>query len=365
MPELIPVIDDILNEFFDTISYQGKIADWNNVEETYFDPEGIEDEEGIEHSNELLNEFLDTIEYQQTEEYVLDKTLTKYEKRVDFKKIEKSLDTLELESKEKITEILNKQKDVLKSFLSKKIELKQLTPKLINTLQLKYLRELQQTIKETLRESYRLGQEEVSKELNKKNYQKIPPTYAIEWLSDKSFYIKGVIGDTLLSKIKNTLLTHLETGESLKETMLKVEKIYQPYIGTEIISDALQTTPYRIETMIRTNTTGAFNRGRVAMSYDEDLKDYIIAYQFSAVMDDRTTDICTELDGKIIRKDDPDFDRFVPPQHFNCRSILVPITTDDLPFDSITREEADLALALTPEDFGGRVGGITKPIKNI
>jgi len=44
---------------------------------------------------------------------------------------------------------------------------------------------------------------------------------------------------------------------------------------------------------------------------------------------------------------------------------LVSVTTDDLPFDSITREESDRALALTPEDFGGRVGGITKPVKNI
>jgi len=294
----------------------------------------------------------------------LDRALTKYEKRANFKKIEKTLDKLEEESREKIVEVLTKQMEVLQSFLTKKIESDSLTPKLINTLQLKHLRELQQVIKETLREAYRFGQERALKELSKKNYQRIPPAYAIDYLTNKSFYIKGVLESSILNGVKGTLLSSLESGEGMKETMLKVEQIYKPYIGTEIISDLKQVSPYRIETMMRTNTTGAFNNGRVAMGYDKDLKDYIVAYQYSAVIDDRTTPVCMELDGKIIRKDDPDFDRFVPPQHFNCRSILVPVTTDDEPFKTISREESDNALALTPESFGGRVGGIT-PKKDI
>ena len=39
----------------------------------------------------------------------------------------------------------------------------------------------------------------------------------------------------------------------------------------------------------------------------------------------------------------------------NCRSILVPITTDDEPYKTISRADADKALEVTPESFGGRV----------
>jgi len=50
----------------------------------------------------------------------LDRALTKYEKRANFKKIEKTLDKLEEESREKIVEVLTKQMEVLQSFLTKK-----------------------------------------------------------------------------------------------------------------------------------------------------------------------------------------------------------------------------------------------------
>jgi NAD+--asparagine ADP-ribosyltransferase len=48
----------------------------------------------------------------------------------------------------------------------------------------------------------------------------------------------------------------------------------------------------------------------------------ISGYQFAAVLDDRTSDICNGLHGKkFVAGTEP-----VPPMHFNCRSVLVPIT---------------------------------------
>ena len=53
-----------------------------------------------------------------------------------------------------------------------------------------------------------------------------------------------------------------------------------------------------------------------------DLGDSVESYTFVAVDDDRTTDICQELDGHTFSSDDPDLARYSPPLHYNCRSYL-------------------------------------------
>jgi len=59
------------------------------------------------------------------------------------------------------------------------------------------------------------------------------------------------------------------------------------------------------------------------------VRPYIEAYQYQAIMDDVTTEFCAEHDGQVIRADDPDLQRISPPNHFNCRSVLVPIFVTD------------------------------------
>ncbi len=51
------------------------------------------------------------------------------------------------------------------------------------------------------------------------------------------------------------------------------------------------------------------------------------AYEFQAVIDSRTSEICRPLDGTIYRRGDPKMP--IPPLHPNCRSALVPVV--DLP----------------------------------
>ena len=46
------------------------------------------------------------------------------------------------------------------------------------------------------------------------------------------------------------------------------------------------------------------------------------AYQYSAILDDRTSAICEGLHGKIFKAGSEP----IPPMHFNCRSLLIPIT---------------------------------------
>lgn len=48
------------------------------------------------------------------------------------------------------------------------------------------------------------------------------------------------------------------------------------------------------------------------------------SWTFIAEMDDATTDACRAMNNRTFSTDDPDLERYRPPLHFNCRSILVP-----------------------------------------
>ena len=55
------------------------------------------------------------------------------------------------------------------------------------------------------------------------------------------------------------------------------------------------------------------------------MSDIVQAYQYSAVLDDRTTEFCAAHDGRIFKENDPYIDLIWPPNHFNCRSLFIPV----------------------------------------
>jgi len=83
--------------------------------------------------------------------------------------------------------------------------------------------------------------------------------------------------------------------------------------------------PNRLSTISMHNTSASFNYARQAFFESPENKGFIVAYQYSAIMDRATTPICRSLDGRINR----DFGRYKPPNHFLCRSVLIPITVID------------------------------------
>jgi len=67
-----------------------------------------------------------------------------------------------------------------------------------------------------------------------------------------------------------------------------------------------------------------FNKGR--QSTFERYQEYIFAFRFTAVLDNRTTATCRSLDGKVFQATDPNYALLTPPIHYNCRSFWTPIT---------------------------------------
>ena len=102
----------------------------------------------------------------------------------------------------------------------------------------------------------------------------------------------------------------------------------------DAVRNALSLTPSAnvpayLNTLVRTNTFEALNEARFAEFTDPALDGFVEALEYSAILDDRTTEICQELDGKVFAADSPEWDNYRPPNHYNCRSVLVPITAAD------------------------------------
>jgi len=75
------------------------------------------------------------------------------------------------------------------------------------------------------------------------------------------------------------------------------------------------------EALVRTSVNTVANETQRRVM--EANKDVAPKYRYTATLDTRTTPICQALDGQIFPVDDPDAPR--PPQHWNCRSRMVPV----------------------------------------
>jgi SPP1 gp7 family putative phage head morphogenesis protein len=155
----------------------------------------------------------------------------------------------------------------------------------------------------------------------------------------ESFYITGVMRDDLTQKAKRLILDAVANGEPLEITIEKAKQMFMPYLGMEdgVADDVVK--PYRLETILRTNVTKAYNKGRLASMQDPEVVPFLAAVRFSAILDTRTTEQCQLMHGKYFKLTDPELARAAPPLHFNCRSILVPVTRAQAKKNPIPAEE--------------------------
>ena len=140
----------------------------------------------------------------------------------------------------------------------------------------------------------------------------------------EAFWITGDVTENVLAKSKTIIRRGIRRGDQVW-TEGQLKKLFDGYIKTGEITDGKLGTTYRIETIARNQFTTAFNQGRKALFEDPDVEDFVEAYQWSAVLDNATTDYCAALDTRVLSKEDVNSIGW-PPAHHNCRSIVVPIT---------------------------------------
>ncbi|MEM0472608.1 MAG: minor capsid protein [Sulfolobales archaeon] len=117
----------------------------------------------------------------------------------------------------------------------------------------------------------------------------------------KFFWLSLINNVKTIEKIKNSLDRAIEDG--IPRTAW-IEKYLQN----------LEGKTFYAETVFRTNLTSHYNLG-VMDGYDAEYFEYV------AILDERTTEICHSLNGKIFHRSQTNI---IPPNHYNCRSVVVP-----------------------------------------
>lgn len=231
-----------------------------------------------------------------------------YYKKCDFKAIEAKLDDYDNSIVKEVQPVLNKiYTDIYDQIKKKRIlETKDITR--VDDIKVKYLKELKTILKASFMGIYKDGQTQAQSELLKANFRQ--PTTSEEFLQLLEDETYSYIGDweySVTKSVKQELVKAIKDGKPLSSVL-------------DILDDeGKQLSEVSIERYARTKHTEVMNRGRLEFFESTGV---VAAYQYSAILDDRTSEICRGLHGKIFKAGTEP----VPPTHFNCRSVLVPIT---------------------------------------
>ena len=145
----------------------------------------------------------------------------------------------------------------------------------------------------------------------------------MEYYTTRAFTIAGVVRDDILNDAKQILLNGIKR-QDIPGTMGDLKSMFNKYLDQGIAVDGELLNPARLNTIVRTNMVEAINEGRRNMFADPDVKGFVEYWQYSAILDDRTTDYCACMDQKIFRIED--MATLNPPAHYNCRALAIPVT---------------------------------------
>jgi SPP1 gp7 family putative phage head morphogenesis protein len=145
--------------------------------------------------------------------------------------------------------------------------------------------------------------------------------------SRQSFTITGVARDELLEGSKVIIRRGMIRGASYAEIQESLDRLFEPYYGTAV--DGKVAAGYRLHNIARTNIAEAYNSGRMNLYKHKDVVGFVKAFQYSAVLDDRTTEFCREWHGAIVKEGSVAASQIVPPNHYQCRGFMIPIVAGE------------------------------------
>ncbi len=150
-------------------------------------------------------------------------------------------------------------------------------------------------------------------------------------LKRRYFAIAGIEEGELLKQAQAALIEAIDTGGTLDTFAAALKERAVKYTGGAFGSNLAgqEVGDYHLRTIFRTNAMSAYNEGRREIFEDPDVADEVVAYMYNAIDDDRVRPSHAAMDGKIFRKDDPIWAQWWPPNGYNCRCTVDPITRDE------------------------------------
>ena len=161
-----------------------------------------------------------------------------------------------------------------------------------------------------------------------------------------AFTVAGVAQLDLIQQVKEALASAVAEGKTLEE--------FKDEVGASLEAEWKGTVANpgaRLETIFRTNVQSAYNAGKHHAATEPDALERRPYWQFVAALDNRTTNICRPLNGKVIKADDPFWNDHTPPLHFNCRSTIRPLTEEQAKQRGIATGD-EIPARVSAEGFG-------------
>lgn len=286
------------------------------IEEEPEEEEPEEDEEEISEEQRAVQHATD----------VSNMDLTEPEKRVDFARVERQLD----EAEQSLGGRLRSAAQRLRLSVEKRLLAGEERSKIIRSLRADR-RTIRNVMERSLVATARNGQRDLRREVSgASEYQGDPgfiPDDMIEFIRVNALIGADKYSEDLEALMRQTIASSIQAGESGRVAARRIRLTLQDYEGASL-EDA---NPTRIERIVRTNHTRAYNAGRLVELRRLSERKIVKGAQYSAVMDSRTSAICRKLHGRIFKPDDPDLDNLTPPNHYNCRSALIAVTITDNP----------------------------------
>lgn len=201
--------------------------------------------------------------------------------------------------------------------------------------------QLNAAVNKGLKDAWAIGDAHGRREINKTGKTFAVNDLALQdmaaaYLKQKAHTLAGDISAATKKTINGILMEGVKVSKAAAETKRAIYKALESdgMLTEEAVVEALgvstaKAASARINTAIRTTSFEAINEARYSLFSDPELNGFVEALEYSAILDDRTTDICSQLDGQTYGIDDEVWSTFRPPNHFNCRSILIPVVQGD------------------------------------
>jgi SPP1 gp7 family putative phage head morphogenesis protein len=162
----------------------------------------------------------------------------------------------------------------------------------------------------------------------------LPFEDALAYFRDRAFTISGITRAELLSEVKAELTRAMEEGLSLADFRKALPEIFERHGYAPL-------NPWRIETIYRTNLQNAYQGGRLRQMTEPAVVQARPYWRYVAVRDMSTRPEHAAMHGKIFRSDHSFWEKWYPPNGFNCRCTVQTVSVREMDRNNWSEEAED------------------------
>lgn len=257
----------------------------------------------------------------------------RYDAQIDYAQIENTLNDIESIFKRELSKAMRIGINGLIDDIQRKKIIEGKRYEALNKLSLGNMSQIIKAYKDNMGNAHAAGKLSVEREMKFEETAPLGSEEAMEFYDNFVEYMAYTDSEEILKRTKSIILNAIRTGAPAVDTISALREALVDYTA--------DTSASRLERIVRTATSRAYNGARAVYFQQSVDEGRIKGFQFSAVMDGRTSAICASLDGKVFKPNE--MSAVTPPLHFNCRSILVALHEDDTveQYDTLPDFEVD------------------------